>query len=330
MKNTINMQQISNDLTAIDKALSEFNKLYGGLKEKIYDAEMEAIKSSVLLEATNVLEDEIEERKNAEAMLERALADNARAQKDLEDFIYITSHDMRAPLVNLKGFAVELEEAFKTIIPVLEKVLEKWDGDEDDKEEISYAIEEDIPEAIEFINSSVKRLDGLTSNILELSKVGKTKLKFEKVNTRELVEELRDSLQHQIQESESEVIIEDMPIVMADYVSVQRILGNLLDNALKYLEDGRPGRIRFFHEDKGDEWVFYVEDNGRGIKKEDMEKVFQIFRRAGKQDKPGEGMGMSYVKTLVARHGGELGCTSEFGVGTTFFFSVAKNLSDDD
>ena len=101
------------------------------------------------------------------------------------------------------------------------------------------------------------------------------------------------------------------------------MIGNLLTNAVNYLDPSRPGRIEIGGEKTPLGTRFWIKDNGRGIAKDDEEKVFAPFRRAGKQDVKGEGMGLSYVRTMVRQHGGQIWFESELGVGTTFFFTIA-------
>ena len=112
----------------------------------------------------------------------------------------------------------------------------------------------------------------------------------------------------------------------ADPTDVDQILDNLLDNALKYLDAGRPGAVAITAETGPGVTVFSVRDNGRGIVKEDVQKVFELFWRSGKQDVRGDGMGLAYVKTLVRRHGGSIRCESEIGSGTTFTFTIATGI----
>jgi len=101
-------------------------------------------------------------------------------------------------------------------------------------------------------------------------------------------------------------------------------MGNLLDNAVKYLDPDRPGRIEIEAETTDGPATFHIRDNGRGIAVDDLEKVFQIFRRAGRQDISGEGMGLAYVKTLVRRQGGCIWCVSQPDEGTTFSFTIPR------
>jgi signal transduction histidine kinase len=118
------------------------------------------------------------------------------------------------------------------------------------------------------------------------------------------------------------VTVGGLPPVAADKAAMEEIVGNLLDNALKYLSPGRPGRVDITGTRNGKEILFQVRDNGRGIAKDDLAKIFGLFRRAGDQDIPGDGMGLTYVKALVRRHGGRIWCESEEGAGTTFSFAV--------
>jgi signal transduction histidine kinase len=103
-------------------------------------------------------------------------------------------------------------------------------------------------------------------------------------------------------------------------------MGNILTNAVNYLEADRPGKIEIWGERNHQETTFHISDNGRGIALGDMHKVFELFRRAGKQDVPGEGMGLAYVRTLVRRHGGQIWCESKLGSGTTFSFTISNQL----
>lgn len=103
---------------------------------------------------------------------------------------------------------------------------------------------------------------------------------------------------------------------------MEQLFGNLLDNAIKYLDPGRPGAIAVSAERSETKTVFHIRDNGRGMAKEDISKTFELFRRVGTQDVPGEGMGLAYVKTIVRLMGGRIWCESEPGQGTTVSFSL--------
>jgi len=170
-------------------------------------------------------------------------------------------------------------------------------------------------------------MDTLITAILNLSRLGRRELKTEPVDMGAVVRSILDSLAHQIETNRTEVAIRDLPVITADRIAMEQIMGNLLDNSLKYLEPGRPGRLEIWADVGGEECVFHVKDNGRGIREEEIPRVFELFRRAGRQDVPGEGMGLAFVKTLVRRLGGRIWCESEPGVGSTFSFTLPSSFS---
>jgi signal transduction histidine kinase len=165
-------------------------------------------------------------------------------------------------------------------------------------------------------------MDNQISAILKLSRAGRGKLDPEPLETRDFVRGMLDTLAHQIESGNIAVTVGDLPDLIADRTAMEQIFGNLLDNAVKYLEPGRPGAIAISADRSDREIVFHVRDNGRGIAKEDIPKAFEIFRRVGKQDMPGEGMGLAYVRALVRRLGGRIWCESELGKGSTFSFTI--------
>jgi PAS domain S-box-containing protein len=266
------------------------------------------------------VERDITERKNAEERLKTYSKDLRQINEEMKNFAYIVSHDLRAPLVNIKGFSDELGHSINEFSSLLEKYLGRVDGGE--KKRTEELLKKDIPEALGFISSSVTRMDALINSILKLSRLGRNELKPELIHTEDIIHALLNSLAHQIDMHKAEVTIGTLPDIIMDKTAVEQIFGNLLDNALKYLEPSRPGKIEVSAKQNGGDIQFTVRDNGRGIAKEDTQKVFELFRRVGRQDVPGEGMGLTYVKTLVRRMGGRIWCESEPGVGTSFSFAI--------
>jgi len=249
------------------------------------------------------------------------------ANEEIKQFAYIVSHDLRAPLVNLKGFAAELRAGLKIVEAGCDEVLPLID--QTTRKQLTGVLQEDIPEALRFIESSVTNMDTFTKAILKLSRLGRLQLELVKIDVKSLVEKTLDALSHQIRQQGVKVTVGDLPVITADVVSMEQIFGNILANAVIYLVPERPGEIEITAEADDDETIFCIRDNGRGIAKADMDKVFAPFRRAGKQNVPGEGMGLAYVQTLVRRHGGRIWCDSKEGVGTTFSFGIPRNLTND-
>jgi len=251
---------------------------------------------------------------------ERLAEDLQQTNEEIKSFAHIVSHDLRAPLVNIRGFAVELQasiqEASELLVPELPGM------DESKRGALEMILNKDVPDATRIIGSSVQRMDGQINAILKLSRLGRRELIAERVDLKALVEGMLQTLSHQLETRQATAQVADLPVLHCDRFVMEQIFGNLLDNATKYLDPTRPGSVRIEAERLGGELLIHVHDNGRGIASEDMEKVFAPFRRAGKIDTQGEGMGLAYVRTLVRALGGRIHCHSTFGVGTTFTVSI--------
>lgn len=248
--------------------------------------------------------------------------------KELRSFAYITSHDLRAPLINLKGFANELHQSWQIIMPITRDGLPHLEATQ--QAAARQALEEDVPEALMFIDSAVTRMDGFITALLRLSRLGQRAMTFDRVNMNKVVQGTLQSLAHQIASKKVGVQVAILPDVVADYVSMQQIMGNLLVNAVNYLSADRQGKIEVLATETTEEFLFYVRDNGRGVAEKDMHRLFEPFRRIGKHNTPGEGMGLAYVQALVRRHNGRVWCESQVGAGSTFIFTVAKQLSQEE
>jgi PAS domain S-box-containing protein len=267
---------------------------------------------------------DITERKRAEEQLQRYATELEQANEELKAFAYTVSHDLRAPLVNLKGFAAELRAALAVVGSAVITALPHLD--ENQRPAVTTALQKDLPEALGFIDSSVTRMDSLTKALLKLSRLGRREIKLERIDMYALVQVTLQTLARQIEQRQVEVTVGALPGVVADRTSMEQIVGNLLTNAVLYLDTDRPGEIEITGERDHNETTFLVRDNGCGIAEEDMEKVFAPFRRAGGQDVPGEGMGLPYVQALVRRHGGRIWCESQPGKGSTFYFTIPTNV----
>jgi hypothetical protein len=281
-------------------------------------------RTAQLAEANRGLELEIEQHKRTEERLELSARRLKQRNEEVKNFAYIVSHDLRAPLINLKGFSAELRQAIDVIQPVLE--AHSRQADDPSQSALTHA-SQDITEALGFITSSTNRMDNLINALLQLSRLGRAELKPERIDMNKKVQETLNTLAHQITEKRIQVKVDPLPVIEADRLAMQQILGNLLQNAMSYTFPGREGKIEIMSEEGLDQVTIHVKDNGRGIAPEDMDKVFMPFRRAGEADIPGEGMGMAYTQALVNRHGGHIQCRSKVGEGTTFSFTIPAPIS---
>jgi two-component system sensor kinase FixL len=265
-------------------------------------------------------------RDELEVRVQERTAKLTAANEEIKRFAYIVSHDLRAPLINLKGFASELRVACDVLQAALPAALPHLEALQ--RADVSRALDQDIPEALGFIETSVTRMDHLIRAILHLSRLGRRELYLESLDMLALVQGTVQTLAHQIAQRQVQVTVEPLPTVIADRIAMEQIMGNLLANAVAYLDPDRPGEIIITGERHPNVTVVHVRDNGRGIAAEDIAKVFEPFRRVGRQDVPGEGMGLAYVQMLVRRHGGDIRCHSTLGVGTTFTFTIAHQLAE--
>lgn len=249
-----------------------------------------------------------------------------RANEEVQRFAYIVSHDLRAPLVNIMGFTSELELSLKALQGLVDTVGEQ--SPELLQPDARDAAREDLPEAIAFIRSSTVRMDRLINAILRLSREGRRPLNPEPIAMTELIESIAASLQHQFDAAGARLTIEGrLPDLISDRLGLEQIFGNLLDNAIKYLHPTRPGEITVRGRVQGANIAYEVADNGRGIAEADRGRIFELFRRAGSQDQPGEGIGLAHVRAMVRRLGGSIECASQHGQGSAFHVTLPKILS---
>lgn len=255
-------------------------------------------------------------------------ADLARANEEIQRFVYIVTHDLRAPLINIMGFTKQLEETTQTF----QALIDQSEATGPVVENARLAAAEDLPEAIGFIRSSTQKMDSLINAILKLSREGQRPLRPEQLELKNVILASAAALQHQITQAGGEIsVAADIPTLFTDKLSLEQIIGNLLDNAVKYRAKDRPLRIEARATvEPGDRISLEIADNGRGIAERDQKRVFELFRRAGTQDQPGEGIGLAHVLTAVRNLGGDISLTSELGKGTTFRVVLPRNMPPPD
>ncbi len=266
---------------------------------------------------------------NLEATVDERTADLREANDEIQRFAYIVSHDLRSPLVNIMGFTSELEELrndifrriarlgrVATLVPAApEDVTE---GAEPALEGPDKQLSDDFSEALAFIKSSIAKMDRLISAILNLTREGRREFQPEPIDMRELIDAVGATVAHQALEADAQIRISPLPDIVCDRLAVEQIFSNLIDNALKYLKPGMAGEIDVRGRTKLGFAIFEVTDNGRGIDAKDHQRIFELFRRAGTQDKPGQGIGLAHVRALVRRLGGTMSVASELDQGSTF------------
>ena len=272
---------------------------------------------------------------NLEATVDERTADLREANNEIQRFAYIVSHDLRSPLVNIMGFTSELEELRNDIFRRIaalhltttpNPVMADTEGDaETTLDSQDKQLLRDFSEALEFIKSSIAKMDRLISAILNLTREGRREFEPVRIDMRELIEAIVTTVAHQASEAQAEIHIEPLPEITSDRLAIEQIFSNLIDNALKYLKPGVPGKIALRARTRLGYAIFDIIDNGRGIDPKDHQRIFDLFRRAGLQDKPGQGIGLAHVRTLVRRLGGTMSVASELDQGSTFTVTLPIN-----
>lgn len=270
---------------------------------------------------------EITDRKRAENALRESEEQLRRYARELEanneevrQFAYIVSHDLQSPLINLKGYADELKSDFHGLMDQLHAVMSETKI----PESVHKALSVYIPEALNFIDSSAMYMDRFIKKLLTLSRIGRREMQHEPLNMNEIIRTVLDTMQLLINEKQAVIRVQTMHDVAADRLAMEQVWSNLIRNALVYSHPERPCEIMIGSELKGDEIQMIISDNGRGIEKEESEKIFMPFRRGKWTDVPGEGMGLAYVQTLVRRHGGKIWYKPNQDHGTSFYFTIPK------
>lgn len=268
---------------------------------------------------------------NLERIVEFRTADLVEANEEIQRFAYIVSHDLRSPLVNIMGFTSELEALRKDIFEEIGKLRAQLDELNAHAAAQAVPVEtlgKDFDEALGFIKTSIAKMDRLINAVLKLSREGRRQFNPETIDMNEMLGSIEQTVAHRAAEQEAKVTIDDLPTVESDRLAIEQIFSNLIDNALKYGRTSEPSRIAVTGHANAAYVSFDVSDNGRGIDPHDHQRVFELFRRSGVQDKPGEGIGLAHVRALVRRMGGTLKLKSELGKGSTFTVTLPRRWTE--
>ncbi|MFG1396909.1 sensor histidine kinase [Roseixanthobacter pseudopolyaromaticivorans] len=264
---------------------------------------------------------------NANQSLERRVLERTanlqEANNEIQSFAYIVSHDLRSPLVNIMGFTSELEALRTDLFDRLADLRQKAN---DTNTERDAELGRDFEEAFGFIKASITKMDRLIKAILDLSRQGRAEFHPVPVEVAPLVQNIGATMAHQLLERDATLKVGPLPSIVSDRLALEQIFTNLIDNAVKYLRVDVPGRIEISATETPGYVTYLVSDNGRGIDPRDKVRVFELFRRSGPQDRPGEGIGLAHVRTLVRRMGGAIIMDSELGRGTTFKVTLPRRL----
>jgi signal transduction histidine kinase len=290
-QNVLLQEEITSRL-AVEKTLQEKNLI---LQQEI--STRRAVEKA-LQEQNLVLQQEISNRQRAESALLKSNQELARSNAELEQFAYVASHDLQAPLATIASYAQLLEKRYKD---QLDSKASKF---------------------IDNIVHGCTRMQTLIDDLLEYSRVGRSRKPFQLTDCNHAVEQALANLQGAIRETQAVVTYSELPAVMGDISQLVQLFQNLVGNSIKYRHDAPPVvHITACKQEK--DWLFSVSDNGIGIATQHQARIFQIFQRLHTQKEySGTGIGLAICQKIVERHGGYIWVESKPDRGSTFYFTV--------
>jgi light-regulated signal transduction histidine kinase (bacteriophytochrome) len=274
---------------AFNSMSTKLKKSYEALERRITERDME-----------------IDQRTRTEARLAEQARHLVRSNRELEQFAYVASHDLREPLRMVSSYTQLLRSRY------------------------TGRLDADADEFIGFAVDGAARMQVLIDDLLAYSRVGANGMSTESTDCNIVFERAVANLAATIDENDAIVTHDDLPTIEGDASQLSQVFQNLMANAIKFRQEDAPS-VHVSARLDGPQWIFSVKDNGIGIDPEYAERIFVIFQRLHtREEYQGTGMGLAICKKIVERHRGEIWVDSEAGKGATFYFTISRNGSDDD
>lgn len=255
---------------------------------------------------------------NIQLVQEAILAKN----EELENFLYVTSHDLRSPLVNIQGFSQRLQKQTESI----NSIILNCNLINEEKLVLEKLVTEGIPKTLDFIFTNVTKMDTLINGLLQISRTGRIKMIIKKIDMNHLLKMISASFNFQISELQAKIMLNNIEDCYGDENLLNQLFSNLIGNAIKYRDKTRTLEIEISSKKSYNKIIYQIKDNGIGISAKHLEKIWDVFYRVDSTaPESGEGIGLSLVKRIVNKHRGKIYVESEVGIGTTFFIELQKN-----
>jgi signal transduction histidine kinase len=248
-----------------------------------------------------------------------------------EMFVYSVSHDLRSPLVNLQGFAKEL-----SLTEVeLREIARDPRLPADVRQQIDSVLQRDVGPSLRFIQTAVSRSAAIIDALLRLSRAGRVVYRSAEVDVGMVAQRVADAMRSTTDARGATVVIRRLSPALGDPTAIEQVFGNLMGNAVNYLDPKRRGEVEVGMAEPSSRDVrgrvtYYVRDNGMGIPAEYLGKVFVAFQRLHGEGTRGEGIGLALVRRIVERHGGRVWVESTVGVGSTFFVELPSAVGPEE
>jgi len=252
---------------------------------------------------------DISERKSAEKKMQSYITALTHSNQELDDFAYIASHDLKEPLRGLSNNALFLKEDYQELLS---------------------------EEGIKRINRMIylcERMEQLVNDLLHFSRIGNQELAIKEIDLNSVIKDIIGMMETTLIEENAEILIPTkLPHIVCDTLRITEVFRNLITNAIKYNnKENKVVEIGFQEvpsESLSNNYIFYVKDNGIGIPEQYHSDIFRIFKRLNDEDDSvkGTGVGLTFVKKIIERHGGNIWLESKVGIGTTFNFTIEEPI----
>lgn len=274
------------------------------LEATIEDLEKKKLEVEEINRKLSTQQEELQSQKRIIENNAKTLQENLNklelSYKELEQFSYIASHDLKSPLRTIASFA---------------QLLERRYGDELDAQ---------AKEFIDFIVSGVNQMNEVIQGLLQYSQIGQSHERLDKINLNEVIVLIKNNLKIEIEENNACIQSENLPTICANKVGIIQLFQNLIHNAIKFKGADSPVvHISYRFLAKTRHWEFRVADNGIGMSEEFQKKVFLPFQRLNTKRIAGLGIGLAICHKVVKLHGGQIHYESQLGFGTTFVFTIS-------
>lgn len=242
--------------------------------------------------------------------------------KELENYIYVASHDLRSPLVNIQGFSKRLQKQTAE----LTKLVTELNANAEIAAEYEKITNDDIPKSLSFILNNVTKMDTLINGLLQVSRTGRVVMSPTILDMNKLFKTILIIFDYQLKEIDATIIVNELDSCYGDTNQLNQLFSNIIGNAIKYSDKNRKLSLEISSHTKYNKVTYSIKDNGIGINERHLQKIWDVFYRVdASAAEAGEGLGLSLAKRIVDKHKGKLWAESVEGEGSIFYVELHKN-----